>query len=166
MEKVKRKVRGLARIFTRVVRKGVDDDGREIAIADSGRGRGFRAAGATLSAALAADSRTWRGGGDGTHLYAEPGERVGWSGCGYAALPVPLYGAAPACAGSTAIADGYGGGGCAGGCGGSFGPAAIGGRQVHGRENDFAGRGGGVAAGGERPGVLRVSAASAEAAGH
>src|SRR3989442_2229313 len=140
--------------------------GRTVTIWRGGRRRGIGVALPAGERAVApgAGARSW--GGDESPFYGEPGGRIGWCGRSDVSIPVSVHGGTAA--GSRRAHSAYGNcRGCgANGCGGGSGVAITGGRQVHGRTNDFAGSGTTSAGWRARIGVLWLSAAPAQAAGN
>src|SRR5712664_4721053 len=130
---------------------------RTVSIRRGGWRRGVRAAVAPGEGAAAPGAGAWSWGGDESPIYGEAGWRIGWRGRGDAAIPVSVYGGTAAGSRPAHGADGHGSGCGASGRGGSSGLAVVGGRQVHGRTNDFAGSRTACAGWSARIGVLWLS---------
>src|SRR5260370_21281336 len=140
--------------------------GRTVAIWCGGRRRGIGVALPAGEGAVAPGAGEWRWGGDESPLHGEAGGRIGWCGRGHAAVPVSVYGAKATGPGRACGADGHGRGRGARGCGGGSWLAVVGGRQIYGRTNDFAGCGGAAFGWGARIAVLWLSAAPSPPAGN
>ncbi len=131
-----------------------------------GRGGGFGSALATGTGASAPGdgARSW--GGDESPIYGAACGRIGWRGRGHVSIPVSVHGNTAADSRRSRSSDGDGRGCGSSGCGGSSWLAVVGGRQVNGRTNDFAGCGTASTGWGARIGVLWISTAPARPAGN
>src|SRR5712664_1851187 len=131
--------------------------GRTVAVWRGTRRRGIGAALPAGEGAAAPGAGAWSWGRNESPIYGEAGGRIGWRGRGDAAIPVSVYGGTAAGSRPARGADGHGSGCGASGRGGSSGLAVVGGRQVHGRTNDFAGSRTACAGWSARIGVLWLS---------
>src|SRR6266850_1946113 len=139
---------------------------RAVSIRRGGGRRGVCAAVAPGEGAAAPGAGAWSWGGDESPIYGEAGGRIGWRERGDVTLPVSLHGSTTAGSGRARGVDGHGRGCGASGCGGGSRLAIVGGRQVHGRTNDFTGCGTASTGWRSRLGVLWFSAALAQPAGN
>src|SRR6266404_4342355 len=143
-----------------------NDSARTVSIRNGGRRRGVRVAVAPGEGAAAPGAGAWSWGGDESPIYGEAGGRIGWRGRGDVTLPVSLHGSTTAGSRRARGIDGHCRGCGASGCGGGSRFAVVGGRQVHGRADDFTGRGTASTGWRTRLSVLWFSAAPAQPAGN
>src|SRR5882724_9626276 len=139
---------------------------RTISIRRGGWRRGVRAAVAPGEGAAAPGASAWSWGGDVSPIYGEAGGRIGWRGRGDVTLPVSLHGSTTAGSGRARAVDGHRRVCGASGCERGSRLAVVGGRQVHGRTNDFTDCGTGSTGWRTRLGVLWFSVACAQPAGN
>src|SRR5882672_10412143 len=141
-----------------------NDSARTVSIRNGGWRRGVRVAVAPGEGAAAPGAGAWSWGGDESPIYGEAGGRIGRRGRGDVTLPVSLHGSTTAGSGPARGVDGHRRGCGASVCGSRF--AIVGGRQVHGRANDFPGRGTASTGWRSRLGVFWFSVAPAQPAGN
>src|SRR5260370_19374992 len=130
----------------------------------SWRGRRRRSIGVALPAgerAMAPRSGARSRRGDEPPIYGKAGGRIGRRGCGNVSIPVSVHGTTAAHSRPADSSDGDSRNCGAKGRGGGSWVAVVGGRQVHGRTNDFASSGTASAGWRARIGVLWFFAAPA-----
>src|SRR6267143_7003411 len=130
------------------------------------RRRGIGVALPAGEGALAPGARAWSRGGDESPVYGATGGRVGQRERGDAEIPVSVHGGRAAGSRRARSTDSDGRGCSASGGGGGSWVAVVGGWQVHGRTNDFAGRSTASTGWGARTRVLWLSAAPAQPDGN